>query len=125
MLLVAAILVGIFCFSPFAHTDAEQIYTSDAPVFMILNIVIAALLLIVIFMYKNLKKQKRMTILCMVLICASIVTSAFIMFANDPHATPVLAGGVILLVFALVFAMLAYRGMSRDHKLLRSVDRLR
>ncbi len=132
LLLIAAILVAVFCFTPFAQVIASDeaasatlLYTSDAPVFLILNIVITALLLIVIFMYKNLRQQMRMTILGIVLICASIVTSGFIMMAGEPKATPILLGGVVLLLAALVFALLAYRSMRRDHKLLRSMDRLR
>lgn len=130
MLLVAAILTGMFCFMPFAtipmeNEAARAVFAKDAPALLVLNIVIAVLLIIVIFMYKNLRRQMKMTILSMVLICASVVTSAFIIFGRIDGAEPVLLGGVTLLVLALVFALLAYRGMSRDHKLLRSMDRLR
>ena len=92
---------------------------------LILNIVVAALLLITIFMYHNLRQQMKMTILAIVLICASMVTSGFVIGVGMENATPVLLGGVVLLVLALLFALLAYRGMKRDHKLLRSMDRLR
>ena len=131
MLLIAAILVGIFCLCPFATlpatetAEASKVFVKDAPVLLTLNVLIAVLLIIVIFMYKNLRQQMRMTLLSMVLICASIVTSAFIMFAALDGATPILFGGVLLLVLALVFAILAYRGMSHDNNLLRSMDRLR
>lgn len=130
-LLIAAIFTGIFCFTPFAinevaeSAEASHIFVKDAPAYLILNIVIAALLLIVIFMYKNLRQQMRMTILSMVLICASIVTSGFIIYGGFENATPVIFGGILLLVVALVFALLAYRYMRRDHKLLRSMDRIR
>lgn len=130
MLLIAAILVGIFCCVPFASLDVAEaaqvsLYAKDAPVLLVLNIAIAAILLIVIFMYKNLKQQMRMTILAALLICASIVTSGFVIYVGYENATPVLLGGVILLVLALIFAILAYRGMLHDHRLLRSMDRLR
>ena len=130
MLLIAAILVGMFCFMPFAripmeNAAAQAVFVKDAPVLLILNVVIAALLLIVIFMYRNLRQQMRMTILSIVLICASMATSGFIIFGRFEGAEPVLFGGVLLLVLALVFALLAYRGMRHDHRLLRSMDRLR
>lgn len=130
MLLIAAILVGIFCCVPFASVKAAEaaesvVYAKDAPVLLVLNIAIAVILIIVIFMYRNLRQQMRMTILSALLICGSIVTSGFIIYVGYDNATPVLFGGVILLVLALVFALLAYRGMSRDHNLLRSMDRLR
>ncbi|MBJ2188986.1 MAG: DUF4293 domain-containing protein [Muribaculaceae bacterium] len=130
MLLIAAIFIGVFCFTPFATVAAEgaeptAMFVKDAPVLLILNIVVAALLLITIFMYHNLRQQMKMTILAIVLICASMVTSGFVIGVGMENATPVLLGGVVLLVLALLFALLAYRGMKRDHKLLRSMDRLR
>ena len=130
MLLIAAIFIGVFCFTPFATVAAEgaeptAMFVKDAPVLLILNIVVAALLLITIFMYHNLRQQMKMTILAIVLICASMVTSGFVIGVGMENATPVLLGGVVLLVLALLFALLASRGMKRDHKLLRSMDRLR
>ena len=130
MLLIAAIFIGVFCFTPFATVAAEgaeptAMFVKDAPVLLILNIVVAALLLITIFMYHNLRQLMKMTILAIVLICASMVTSGFVIGVGMENATPVLLGGVVLLVLALLFALLAYRGMKRDHKLLRSMDRLR
>lgn len=132
MLLIAAILVAVFCFVPFASRSVAEsadsasfVCAKDAPVLLVLNLTIAAILLIVIFMYKNLRQQMRMTILSIVLICASIVTSGFVIFVGLDNATPILFGGVILLVLALIFALFAYRGMKHDHHLLRSMDRLR
>ncbi len=131
MLLIAAVFVAMFCFMPFAtvapaeNVEATKLFAKDAPAFLVLNIVIAVLLVIVIFMYKDLRRQMRMTILSILLICASVVTCAFIMFGAYDNATPILFGGVVLLVLAMLFALLAYRGMSRDRNLLRSMDRLR
>lgn len=128
MLLLAVILVAVFCFVPFGVTAGEpaaSIFVKDAPALLTLNIVIAVLLFITIFMYKNLRQQMRMTILSMVLICVSVVTSLFIISKAYDNATPVLLGGISLLVFALIFGLLAYRGMRHDHNLLRSTDRLR
>jgi len=130
MLLIAAIMVGIFCLTPFANiadnnAEVVALYAADAPVLLIVNILIAVLLLISIFMYNDLRRQMKMTILSTVLICASIVASFFYIYAGFDGASPVLLGGVILLVFAAVFALLALRGMRHDHKLLRSADRLR
>lgn len=128
MLLIAAILVAVFCFTPFGMTATEPtspIYVHEALVLLVLNILVATLLVITIFMYKNLKKQKRMTILSVVLLCVSAVTSLFVLSNAYDGAKPVLLGGVGLLVLAAGFALLAWRGMNRDHKLLRSADRLR
>ena len=131
MLLIAAIFVAVFCFCPFATLPesetaaATAVFVKDAPVFLVLNIVVALLLVILIFMYKNLRQQMRMTVLSIVLICASIVTCGFVTFVSFPGSTPVLLGGVSLLVLALIFALLALRGMKHDHRLLASSSRLR
>lgn len=129
-LLIAAILVGVFCCVPFASIDTAEVanravYAKDAPVLLVCNIAVAAILLIVIFMYRNLRQQMRVTLLSIVLLCASIVTSGFIIYVGFDNAAPVLFGGVLLLVLALVFAIAAYRAMRHDHNLLRSADRLR
>lgn len=129
MLLIAVILMAVFCCTPFATMASEpeptKLFLKDAPVFLILNIVIALLLFINIFMYKNLRMQIRMTVLSLVLICASMATAGFILTVGMPGATPILLGGVLLPVFALIFGLLALRGMRKDRKLLSSMDRLR
>lgn len=130
MLLVAVILTALFCLTPFAHIPADDgsmtaVFVRDAPVLLTVNILIAVLLFLVIFLYKNLRLQMRMTILSLVLLCASIVTCGFIMFARLPEAEPVLLGGVLLLVLAAAFAVLAYRGMAADRRRLSAADRLR
>lgn len=130
LLLLAVILMCIFCATPYAHvsaleTEAAPVYVYDAPVFLTINAVIAALLFIAIFMYKNLRRQMTVTLISMVLICASAVTAGFIIYRAMPDATLVWTGGVILLFASLVCALAAYRLMRRDRNLLRSYDRLR
>ena len=133
LLLVAGILMALFCCTPYAiRTAAETaiegpsaIYVKDAPVFMVLNIVVAALLFIAIFLFKNLKLQMRVTMASILLIAASMVTCGFILWAAEPDAELLWTGGVLLLVFSLVCAISALRFMRKDYKLLRSNDRLR
>lgn len=132
LLLIAVVLMCIFCATPYAHIHAVEaaasptpVFVYEAPVFLIINIVIVLLLFIAIFMYKNLRRQMTVTIISMVLICASIVTGAFILYSTMPDAELVWAGGVVLLIVALICAMAAYRFMRKDRNLLRSYDRLR
>lgn len=130
MLLIAVILMAVFCCTPFASVVAEggtssAYYVKDAPVFLTLNIVAGVLLFASIFMYKDLRRQMRVTMIALVLVCASIVTAALIMAVGLEGATPVILGGVSLLVLVLLFGILAYRGMRHDHRLLASADRLR
>lgn len=131
LLLIATILVAIFCFTPIAReasANGGQMLThtlSEAPVLLIVNILIAALLTISIFMYKNLKQQRKLTILTIVLMSASLVSTIFLVYNSWPGASFYWFGGILLLSVALVLALGAYRCMGRDLKLLRSYNRLR
>lgn len=131
-LLTACVLMCVLCLTPFAQITAAEaaiapteLFVKDAPVFMILNIVIAALLFIAIFLFKNLRLQMRVTVITIVLICASAVTGGFIVYGSMPDAEIIWTGGVLLLALALVFAVFALRFMKKDHRRLRSYDRLR
>ena len=129
--LIAVALMCVFCCTPWAYRAAEgtleaiPVLVSDAPVLLVINIVIAALLFLSIFMFNNLKRQMTVTILSMVLICASIVTCGLMLYVAYPGASLVWTGGVLLLLAALVCALFAYRFMKKDRKLLSSYDRLR
>lgn len=129
MLLIAVILVAVFCFVPYGTVAAEpqavSVFVTDAPALLVLNIAIAVLLFITIFMYRDLRLQMRLTILSLLLICSSAVTALFILSRAYDNATPILLGGIGLLVLALIFGLLAYRGMRRDKRLLASADRIR
>lgn len=131
LLFVAAALMCAFCITPFAQyitPGAElpvKVTATDAPVYLILNIVIALLLFIAIFMYKNLKLQMRITCIGMLLIVASAITGAFITYYTISGASVIWYGGVLELICALLFAQCALRCMKSDEKLLKSYDRLR
>lgn len=133
LLLIAVVLMSVFCATPFATLPASEtvggevteVFVKDAPVFMIINILIAVLLFISIFLYKDLKRQMTVTLASIVLIAASIVTCGFILYVGMPDATLIWFGGVTLLVVSLILAVFAYRFIRRDRNLLRSYDRLR
>ena len=100
-------------------------FIADAPVMLVVNIVIAVLLFLSIFLFKNLKRQMTVTMLSIILICASIVTCGIVLYTAYPGASLIWTGGVLLLLVALVCAIFAYRFMKKDHKLLTGYDRLR
>ncbi|MDE7142751.1 MAG: DUF4293 domain-containing protein [Muribaculaceae bacterium] len=131
-LLFAAILVAIFCFMPVAViTDTSaglpaDLTMADFPVIAVVNSLVALLLFIAIFLYKNTRVQKTVTLLSMLLICVVAAVTAILTFSGNDEATRIEIGGsVVLLVGALVFAAMAYRGIRHDEKLLRAADRLR
>jgi len=131
LLLIAVVLMAVFCCTPWATQAAEgveeaaPIFISEAPALLVLNIVIAVILFISIFMFKNLKRQMSVTVLSIVLICTSIVTCGIMLYTAYPGAGLIWTGGVLLLLVALICALFAYRFMKKDFKLLTSYDRLR
>lgn len=130
MLALAVIVMAIFCSTPFATVSAtaeqvESVYLKDAPVLMIVSILIGVVLFLSIFMYKDLKRQMTMTLVSMVLLVAAIVTGIFIVYYAMPDAKLVILGGITLLVVTFILALGAYTMMNRDRKLLDSYNRLR
>ncbi len=131
MLFIAAALMAAFCCLPFATVagadgaTAVPFHTAGAPVLLTLSIVVAVLFFAAIFMFKDLRRQMRVTILGIVLLCAAIITTGLVIYVSLDGASPILTGGVTLPVLALIAGVLAYRGMRHDHRLLTSADRLR
>lgn len=130
LLALAVIVMAIFCSTPFATVSAaaeqvEGVYLKDAPVLMIVSILIGIVLFLSIFMYKDLKRQMTMTLVSMVLLVAAIVTGIFIVYYAMPDAHLVILGGVTLLVVTFILALGAYTMMNRDRKILDSYNRLR
>lgn len=130
LLLLAVVLMAIFCFTPlasFTQADGQAVdlCAKDAPVLLTVSVLIAALLFIDIFMYRNLKRQMTVTILSIVLIVAAMVTAMFVVYNAYPGSEFVIFGGVMLLVITLILAIGAYRLMRSDLHKLRSYDRLR
>lgn len=130
LLLIALVLMCIFCCTPYAESAAEEgitnpMFVYEAPVLLIINLVIAIMLIIGIFAFKNLKRQIMITNISIVLMVASMVTSCFIIYAGEPQAALIWTGGVLLLIAACICALAATRFMRKDRNLLRSYDRLR
>ncbi|SMC66509.1 DUF4293 domain-containing protein [Pedobacter nyackensis] len=93
---------------------------------MILNGVAILLCLVCIFQFKNRPMQKRLIMINMVLIIATAVLTAL-----NASLFPGGIGGASLhiasslFVLAILFCVLAVRGIRKDEQLLRSADRLR
>lgn len=129
-LLIAAIFTGTFCFMPYAalstaEGETVKLLVPETPVLFILNSTITVLLLITIFMYRNIRQQMKLAILDIALIVGSVVTTLIYVWIGDASPVSAFQGGAILLVLAESFAVVAYRRMKHDYKLLTSADRLR
>lgn len=129
LLLLAVIMMAVFSLTPMAtYTALDEpvsVYAKDAPVLLTVTLLVAVLLFISIFMYKNLKRQITVTLLSIILIAVVIVTGIAVVYRVYPEAQFIFLGGITLLVLALIFALGAYRCMKSDLRKLRSYDRLR
>lgn len=143
-LLIAAIAMALFCFLPaVSFSTADGICTMSScgisaadgsclqcsTVYLIVNCLIAVLTFITIFLFKDLKRQMKTTIISFLLTIASIATFAILvkMAAADLAATEtrLIYGKLALPLITLLGQWLAYRGMARDRKKLASYDRIR
>ncbi|MBD5191894.1 MAG: DUF4293 domain-containing protein [Bacteroidales bacterium] len=128
-LIITIILIGMFCTSSLGSLTVEesitQIMVKDYPVLLIVGIATAVLLLINIFLFKNLRLQKRVTLISMLLMATLCVSALFIIYGAVPGAQMLWVGGVLILIGAMLFALLAYNGMKKDEKKLRDSDRIR
>lgn len=91
-----------------------------------LNIITALLCFAAIFFYKNRRLQKGIIMVAMIVIIALGIICGF----NGQQLPGGLNGisitiGTFLPVIALLFCLLALRGIRKDEQLLRSADRLR
>lgn len=130
-LLCAALLMVIFCFTPVflieAPTPEHQFITPcEMPIFLVVNILTALLLLVAIFLYRNTARQKSVIVIAAFLIVACNIAEWCMYLGWGTVAEPLRwQGGVFLQLGALLFSILALRCIRHDEKLLRAADRLR
>ena len=121
---------------PVAETDqavqtgnsffADQAYTiQDNTALLVIFLAAALLFLGGIFLYGNRPLQMRLSLTSLFLVVLGIVLGIYL-FVQDPAAAQAGAeAGIALPVLAAIFAVLAYRNIQKDEKLVRSADRLR
>ena len=127
-LLLATILVTIFCFVPSAIiSDGEKsiFFPSENILYLGFNLAIALLFLLSIFMYRNTRRQRRFLSVAMVLTAISLVAGVVIVYSLSTTSTVDIQYGWLLLIAALISAFAAYRNILADERLLRSYERLR
>lgn len=132
LLFIATVLMVVFMFVPMATFGEGELSVPVRPThypgYVVLNVVIALMLFISIFMYRNIKMQRRITIISILMIAVSAVTGGLYIYgpAGPSGAVEIVwTGGVLLLILACLFAIGAYRRIVADQKLLSSADRIR
>ncbi|MCC8176160.1 MAG: DUF4293 domain-containing protein [Bacteroidales bacterium] len=106
LLLVAALCMGGAAIFPLG------------PMFLVISILVAVLLFLAIFMFKNLRRQRLVTLISSLL----IIVTAFVGVMSMPAFC---FWPLLLMLVALVCAAWAYRRIGADDRLLRSADRIR
>lgn len=130
-LLITAILMGIYAFMP-------TLWDSNANVIMggygqgvelipfMLNCLVAVLAFVTIFKFKSLRLQKSLCVVGVLLTIASVATICLIaLFIKKCDILDSITYYNVLPVLAIIFLLLAHKGISHDQKLLRGSSRIR
>lgn len=126
LLLISAIFVALAGILPYAVTaNGVDVCAVQTPVLLCVDILVALLLLIDIFLYRNLRYQMKVTRLALGLIVVLEAAIAAYTCAGLEGATISIIGGIVMPMLALISSFVALRLMLRDYRLLRSADRLR
>lgn len=137
-LLLSATGFGALFLLPFATSSKpipqfmqDMIYNvQDSPILIGLTAIGLILALVAIFVFKNRSLQQKLTILT--IICSIFVPLvAVLLMYNEGtafnEATTIIEdeAGLYMPIISLVFGFLAYKGIQKDDKLVKSMDRLR
>lgn len=126
LLLISAIFVALAGILPYAVTaNGVDVCAVQTPILLCVDILVALLLLIDIFLYRNLRYQMKVTRLALGLIVVLEAAIAAYTCAGLEGATISIIGGIVMPMLALISSFVALRLMHRDYRLLRSADRLR
>ncbi len=131
--LLLAIFAMILVFiRPFGYVEIPQgQVTSTAlvplnyPVFLIVNILTTVLLFIDIFLFRNLRLQRMVAAICILLMVASAITIGIILTRTAAEWSIEWGGAPVGLICAIICTWMARYRMGKDQETLRSYDRIR
>lgn len=123
-LLIATAIMVFVGLRPFAWVGNIPCAVNDFTILAILNWLTVLLLVIDIFTFKNLRLQKTVALVAIITMVAEVIATYIIMSGNIADCEMEWWGGPVFIVFAALFDLMAYNGMSKDHKKLKNADRL-
>lgn len=128
--------LSLFGFYKLTANGNVQLLNAYALFFI--NILVIALAVYTIFVYKNRKKQIKLASLNILLVCFFVVLIFYhfenaktLLLANQSNTDSAILPettyglGVIMPVISIIFHLLAIRGIRKDEALVRSADRIR
>ena len=122
-LLVATIAMALISFKVPVWTLNEQLFMAqDDTKMFILTVAGALLSLIGIFMFKNRKLQMK---LIRLIVLVEMLIGVRLFMVLQEFEVSLNTNCILLLAFAFVALIMAYRGVKKDDDLVRSVDRIR
>ena len=132
-ILIAAILMAVFAFVPMGYFSvADQSAETVASISaldewgVIIPVGLSVVMLVIdMFLYSNLSLQRTVLKFCMMFTILTVAVVCFTIFKGLEGYEPRLSWWCVAVVIALVFEMLALKGINHDDRLLRSADRLR
>lgn len=138
-LLIASVGLTIQVFFPLlaAAPNADQgfyqdglLFTRENTIALVLVILAAALALISIFLYKNLGLQKKVILGAVFIVLASVIVAGLTFSEATRSVYAAQAGvtlqlGAFMPILGLLFLWLSYRYVTKDQKIIKSMDRLR
>lgn len=132
-LLAAAICMVVFAFMPMLYIEFPVVDMIDSATLhpydewaAIIPVGFSALLLLLdIFLYNDLRLQKRVLKFGILFTVLSVVLTLYMLWVSFAANEPSLSWWTILMLVAFVFELLAMKGIRHDDALLRSADRLR
>ena len=137
-LLVALVMMAAFAFlTSFSFDVAGNEYvvgtlatgvdgkTSINLLMLCLNGLVVVLTAIAVFSYKNLKLQKRLCSISIILLIALLISIGLMILGATDEQNLSIDISNVLPVVSLFLLFLAYRGISRDQRILSDSDRLR
>jgi hypothetical protein len=136
-LLIAVLLnAGLFCFDLYrqtTNTNGVEMTTSlranNTFSLMLLALIATVLPLISIFLFKNRKRQRGIVLLSIVSVIGFLALMIYYVKNLQSATTPPASGsywvGSVLPVISVIFMIMAIRGINKDNKLVKSLDRLR
>lgn len=126
-LILAAICAAVSFAYPWLLLPDFTLYIKHNAAMVICASLAALLPIIGIFLYRNLKRQKTVSLLAAWFGVFTIVTAILLPIAGKINADDVQMCilGPILMCVSCIFDSLAIKGITRDAKLLRDADRLR
>jgi len=122
-LLVATIAMALISFKvPIWTLNAQLFMAQDDTKMFVLTVAGALLSLIGIFMFKNRKLQMKLIRLA---VLVEMVIGVRLFMVLQEFEVSLNINCILLLAFAFVALIMAYRGVKKDDDLVRSVDRIR